>query len=159
KQVPQFGKKFLLRGYFDQCPNRQNRVLKAGEHDRYGDQKARIVWDFTQRDKQSVIDHLSYLNQVLEKEKMGSIDFSTMMDIEKPWDLLNIHSHIMGTTRMGNDPKSSVTDSNGQIHGISNLYVSGPSLFPTYGHSNPFLTIVALAYRQSEILSTKYYEK
>jgi choline dehydrogenase-like flavoprotein len=54
---------------------------------------------------------------------------------------------------MGTDPGSSVTDSDGRVHGIGNLFVAGSSLFPTGGWANPTLTIVALALRSAEKIS------
>ena len=53
---------------------------------------------------------------------------------------------------MSDDPKSGVTDQWGRVHGISNLYVAGSSLFPTAGWANPTLTILALALRTSDHL-------
>ena len=55
--------------------------------------------------------------------------------------------HMMGTTRMGNDPALSVTDAQGQVHGVKNLYVAGSSLFPAAAAANPTFTIVALSLR------------
>ena len=59
----------------------------------------------------------------------------------------------MGTTRMGDDPRTSVTDADGRVHGLGNLWVAGSSLFPTGGWANPTLTIVALALRSAEKIS------
>ena len=61
--------------------------------------------------------------------------------------------HLMGTTRMGKDPSRSVTDAAGRVHGFSNLYVAGSSLFPSSSAANPTLTIVALALRLAERLA------
>jgi choline dehydrogenase-like flavoprotein len=62
--------------------------------------------------------------------------------------------HQAGTCRMGADPKSSVTDSFGRVHGHENLFVVDGSLHVTNGGFNPVLTIMALAYRSaSEIVS------
>ena len=61
--------------------------------------------------------------------------------------------HMMGTTRMGNNPDTSVTDAQGQVHGVENLYVAGSSLFPAVGAANPTLTIVALALRLADQLA------
>ncbi|MET0406587.1 MAG: GMC family oxidoreductase [Cystobacter sp.] len=55
--------------------------------------------------------------------------------------------HVMGTTRMGEDPGSSVCDSFGLTHDHPNLYLAGSSLFPTVGTANPTLTLAALALR------------
>ena len=54
--------------------------------------------------------------------------------------------HQAGTCRMGNDPKSSVTNRYGQIHEIDNLFVADASLHVTNGGFNPALTIMALGY-------------
>lgn len=55
--------------------------------------------------------------------------------------------HHMGTTRMGDDPRSGVVDRNCRVHGVENLWVGGSSVFPSVGYANPTLTIVALALR------------
>jgi choline dehydrogenase-like flavoprotein len=55
--------------------------------------------------------------------------------------------HIMGTCRMGADPKTSVVDAAGRAHDHPNLYVVGSSVFPTVGSPNPTLTLAALALR------------
>ena len=54
--------------------------------------------------------------------------------------------HQAGTCRMGNDPKSSVTNRYGQLHEIDNLFVADGSLNVTNGGFNPALTIMALGY-------------
>lgn len=54
---------------------------------------------------------------------------------------------MMGSTRMGIDPKRPCTDSSCRVHGVENLYVAGSSLFPAVGAANPTLTIVALSLR------------
>jgi choline dehydrogenase-like flavoprotein len=52
----------------------------------------------------------------------------------------------LGTCRMGNDPKTSVVNANGQSHEVDNLFVVDGSVFVTSGGRNPALTIQALAY-------------
>ena len=58
--------------------------------------------------------------------------------------------HHMGTTRMHSDPKQGVVDPNCQVHDVANLYIAGPSVFPTGGYANPILTIVALSVRLAD---------
>ncbi len=60
--------------------------------------------------------------------------------------------HIVGGTIMGEDSGSSVCNSYGQTHDISNLVIAGSGLFPTSGGVNPTFTIHALAARASEHL-------
>lgn len=54
--------------------------------------------------------------------------------------------HQAGTARMGNDPKTSVTNKFGQVHEIDNLFIADGSLNVTNGGFNPALTIMALGY-------------
>ena len=54
--------------------------------------------------------------------------------------------HQAGTCRMGNDPKTSVTNRYGQVHEIDNLFIADASLHVTNGGFNPVLTIMALGY-------------
>jgi choline dehydrogenase-like flavoprotein len=54
--------------------------------------------------------------------------------------------HQAGTCRMGNDPRTSVTNRHGQVHDIDNLFVADGSLHVTNGGFNPVLTIMALGY-------------
>lgn len=61
-------------------------------------------------------------------------------------------THNMGVARMGDDPKTSVTNRWGQTHEIPNLFVSDGSLFPTSGCANPTLTIISLMMRQADYL-------
>ena len=61
-------------------------------------------------------------------------------------------AYILGTTRMGGDPKASVVDLDLRSHDHPNLYVLGGSVFPTTGSAPPTLTIAALALRLSDFL-------
>jgi len=60
--------------------------------------------------------------------------------------------HQAGTCRMGNDLKTSVVNSYGQVHEIDNLFVADGSVLVTNGGFNPALTIMAVAYRIGEYI-------
>lgn len=51
---------------------------------------------------------------------------------------------------MGRDPKSSVADPGGRVHGLPNVWIADGSLLPNPGGANPSLTIQALAYRVAD---------
>jgi choline dehydrogenase-like flavoprotein len=53
----------------------------------------------------------------------------------------------MGTTRMGEDLKTSVVDAFGRMHGLENVVVADSSVFVTSAGYGPTLTLVALAGR------------
>lgn len=55
--------------------------------------------------------------------------------------------HIIGTTRMGDDAKTSVVDRDLRSHDHPNLFILGSSVFPTSATANPTLTIAALTLR------------
>lgn len=67
-------------------------------------------------------------------------------------------THLMGTCRMGNDPKTSVVDRWGRTHDVENLFIADGSVFPTATAENPSLTIAALAIRQAHHIMEKMAE-
>jgi choline dehydrogenase-like flavoprotein len=67
-----------------------------------------------------------------------------------PGLVLSGGQHQAGTCRMGDDPKTSVTDQWGRIHNHDNLFVIDGSLHVTNGGFNPVLTIMALAFRSAD---------
>jgi choline dehydrogenase-like flavoprotein len=62
-------------------------------------------------------------------------------------NVLSAGQHQAGTCRMGIDPRHSVTDREGRVHGQRALYVADGSLHVTNGGFNPVLTIMANAFR------------
>jgi gluconate 2-dehydrogenase alpha chain len=60
--------------------------------------------------------------------------------------------HIVGTARMGDDPRTSVFDRDQRLHGVENVLCTDSSVFPTSTGYGPTLTIVALAIRASRAL-------
>jgi 3-keto-disaccharide hydrolase/GMC oxidoreductase len=68
-------------------------------------------------------------------------------------DGLGTTHHEAGTLFMG-APGSSLTDISGRLHGIDNVYVAGPALFPTLGSANPSLTALSLARRSALTIVT-----
>ncbi|MBV1876608.1 MAG: GMC family oxidoreductase [Pseudomonadales bacterium] len=53
--------------------------------------------------------------------------------------------HLLGTARMGNDPKTSVVNNWGRSHDVKNLFIVDGSIFVTAGGLNPTSTIQALS--------------
>jgi choline dehydrogenase-like flavoprotein len=58
--------------------------------------------------------------------------------------------HLMGTCRMGNDPKTSVVDKWNRAHDVPNLYLVDGSSLVTSARQQPTATIQALAYRAAD---------
>ncbi len=84
-----------------------------------------------------------------------AIDWIVASGAKKTWSYpsgLNLSGgqHQAGTCRMGNNPKSSVTDRYGKVHGTDNVYVCDSGLHVSNGGFNPVLTIMALAFRSGD---------
>jgi choline dehydrogenase-like flavoprotein len=62
----------------------------------------------------------------------------------------NIGTHLLGTCRMGNDPKTAVVDRFHRAHEVRNLFIVDGSSFVTSGRGQPTMTIQALAFRAAE---------
>jgi choline dehydrogenase-like flavoprotein len=69
-------------------------------------------------------------------------------------DAVRLHnnSHLLGTARMGDDPRTSVVDRWCIAHDVPNLGVVDGSVFVTAGAVNPTSTICALALRATDHL-------
>jgi choline dehydrogenase-like flavoprotein len=62
-------------------------------------------------------------------------------------------AHVLGTARMGEDPRESVTDAHGRLHDVPNVILADGSVFPSSGGANPTLTIMALALRAARVVT------
>ena len=58
--------------------------------------------------------------------------------------------HLLGTCRMGSDPKTSVIDKYHRSHDVRNLFICDGSSLVTSGRGQPTMTIQALAFRAGE---------
>ncbi len=58
--------------------------------------------------------------------------------------------HLLGTARMGNDPRDSVVDRFHRAHDVPNLFICDGSSFVTSGRGQPTMTIQALAFRAAD---------
>ncbi len=60
--------------------------------------------------------------------------------------------HEVGTTRMGDDPKTSVTNAFEQLHDAKNVFVVDGGPFVSQADKNPTWTILALSWRTSDYI-------
>ncbi len=63
--------------------------------------------------------------------------------------------HLMGTAKMGNDPKNSVVNRWGQCHDVKNLFIVDSSIFVTSGGVNPASTLQALSLYITDYIKTQ----
>lgn len=141
----------------EQEPNPDSRVTLEHERDALGMPRARVAWRLTERDRRTVHAMAQLLSAEFARLDIGRVEPSPWLIGNDGWpDVLRGGPHHAGTTRMADDPRQGVVDRNGRLHGVDNLYVAGPSVFPTNGYANPALTTVALALRLAEHLSGQH---
>jgi choline dehydrogenase-like flavoprotein len=146
-----FNPPLRLRNIIEPTPNPDSRITLTAERDRLGQNRVRLDWRLRPIDKVTIQRSQEIIGMELGRAGLGRL----MLTIDKsdtswPASLEPGLGHHMGTTRMHIDPTKGVVDQNCQVHGISNLFIAGSSVFPTYGYSPPTLTIVALALRLAD---------
>lgn len=134
----------------EQSPKPESRVTLSSRRDALGNHLPRVDWRMDATDKRSIEVLLKMLGLEFARLGLGRVKLADwIIDTAALWGVVaNVH-HI-GTTRMGDDPKTSVVDRNCQVHGIENLHIAGSSVFVTSSYVNPTLTIVALALRLAD---------
>jgi choline dehydrogenase-like flavoprotein len=120
----------------------ENRVTLADETDRLGLRIPRVTFGYSDNDRRLQRHALDFMGRMLQA--VGGRDLWTSDDT----------SHLLGTCRMGADPRSSVVDADGRSWDLRNLWVCDGSLFVTSGSVNPSLTIQALALRMADRIET-----
>jgi len=60
--------------------------------------------------------------------------------------------HEVGTTRMGDNPKTSVVNKHQQLHDVSNVFIVDAGPFVSQADKNPTWTILALSWRTSDFI-------
>lgn len=143
---------YWMENMCEQAPNPDSRILLSGELDQLGQRRIDLDWKLSPIDLDSAIRSQQILDDVFQASGLGRLycelsDFTPPEKIRGGW-------HQMGTTRMHTDPKQGVVDADSRVHGISNLFIAGPSVFPTGGYANPTLTIVALTVRLADHIKT-----
>jgi choline dehydrogenase-like flavoprotein len=139
--------RFSLEFHTEQYPYAQSRVSLGEPRDPLGMPRIKVDWRYTQDDVHGVARGLRVMKEEIERSGAGRFHYDeTAVETE----LVRYGAyggHHIGTTRMGNDPRDSVVDSDCRVHGIDNLYIASSSVFPTSSQANPTLTILALTLR------------
>jgi len=139
-------KTFEMVSLVEQAPDPANRVKLARERDALGARKVELHWRFSETDQQASRRAREFIAAELAKAGIGRLDVHD----EQPH--FPSASHHMGATRMHPDPRQGVVNAECRVHGLSNLFIAGSSVFPTGSFANPTLTIVALATRLSDTI-------
>lgn len=145
-------KRWRMRAAFETGFRYDNRVMLSNERDGLGRRQVRIEWQLVEADIENMRRVMQRFDQAVRQAAVGHLE-RAFPDTTAAWrQALEPGKHHMGTTRMHVSPRYGVVDENSRVHGTSNLYVTGSSVFPSGGYANPTLTIVALAARLADHL-------
>jgi len=127
----------------EDLPEEANRVELDWEHqDRFGLPGVRTHYALGDNSRRLGTDMIAHGHQVLDAAGASSVrDFG----LSPIWGW-----HLLGTARMGIDPRTSVVDGSNQAHDVPNLFVVDGSSMPTSAAVNPTHTIQAVALRAAD---------
>ena len=158
----------------EQPLDRDSRVTLSEETDALGRRRPVVDWRVPSGQAETVSDMARLLGGELGARSLGRlweatdqlrIDLDTF-DMARPLETLELDPppspgapvkwrtsyHQMCTTRMAEDPTEGVVDADCLVHGMTNLWVAGTSVFATGAGYVPTLTGVALALRLADHL-------
>ena len=130
--------------FCEQVPDRASRVTLSDQRDALGTNRLMLDWRIGDTERRSLEVLHEVIGRRVKESGLGTMEVGMR-------DAGELHftdaSHHMGTTRMSDDVRTGVVNRDCRVHGLDNLYMAGSSVFPTGGHANPTLTIVALTLR------------
>lgn len=121
-------------------PDEKNRVELADEKDEYGMRRPFVSFTYGENDNRLIAHGVEMGNRILAAA--GG----------KPRYVVPDTAHLAGGCRMGDDPATSVVDSECRCHDVPNLYICSAAVFPTSGGGNPTNTVMATAARTADRL-------
>ena len=138
-----FGNAFTWGIQAEDLPEEHNRVVLDPEvRDTSGLPAARIEYKVSENTRRML--DFNVERAVEAAEAAGAV--STLVRDVWPTGI----GHVLGTTRMGDDPERSVVDRWCRAHDVANLYVIDGGVFVTGGSANPTATIMANALRVTD---------
>ncbi|GAB4185008.1 MAG: GMC family oxidoreductase [Wenzhouxiangellaceae bacterium] len=127
-------------------PNDNSRIELSTERDALGLPRPQLYWELMDSDYQSAHDTFKTFGREMARLGLGRAQIAPL-DTELRRRSANPVYHHMGTARMAADASHGVVDPQLKVFGAQNLHVLSSAVFPSYGFSNPTMTIVALAHR------------
>lgn len=144
---------FRVEAIAEQAPCEANKVELSQKTDRFGMPLARVHWRAGPQERECLVRQGHMLVEQLSKSGIPAPELEPWVADNRPEDGVVIDlGHPMGTTRMSPDPARGVVNPDLRLHDVKGLYCVGGSVFPTSGHANPTLMMLALSVRLAEHL-------
>lgn len=145
--VPNADGSYPIEFNCEQTPLASSRISLLRERDRHGMRRLQVDWRLGREDIDAACRGFIVLRDTLHRSSGCRLEFDEARLHAALENAMPLGGHHMGTTRMAASPKDGVVDGNCALFELPNLYVASAAVFPTVGHANPTLTIVALAIR------------
>jgi choline dehydrogenase-like flavoprotein len=160
--IPGFGKAFKssvrkyypaqlgLTGFGEVLPRKENRILLDPiVKDAWGIPVLRFDYKFGDNEMKMAKDMADTLQEMFEAA--GAEDIQIGREPTPPgWSI-----HEIGTARMGDDAKTSVTDRWCRLHDVKNVYIADAAPFVSGGTQNTTWTILAMCWRTMDYLKER----
>lgn len=137
------GRQLLMVSNCEQLPDPDNRVTLGELTDELGQPLARVHYRMARYTLEGMDE--SVLVHARLFDRLGATEVNHVEESADP-------AHVLGTCRMGDDPRTSVVDGELRCHGHRNLWLVGTSVFPTSGVCPPTLTLAALTFRAARAI-------
>jgi len=142
----------IVVNYCEQMPNPLSRAYLGETRDRFNMPRLVLDWKIRPEETHTLLRLQDLLDRSLRRHQLGYLENGSQPFTDR---LYTDASHHIGTARMSTDPREGVVDPNCKVHGLDNLFIAGSAVFPTSGHANPTLTIVALAIRLAAHINSR----
>jgi choline dehydrogenase-like flavoprotein len=160
--LPGFGKAFKssvrkyypamisIGGFGEVLPRKENRVsLDAVVKDAWGIPVLRFDFRFGDNDLKMAKDMADSAEEMLKVAGAEAIKIERD-PLPEGWSI-----HEIGTARMGDDPKTSVTDKFCRLHDVPNVYLADAAPFVSGGTQNTTWSILAMCWRAMDYLKER----
>lgn len=147
---------YALRVRLEHAPVPENRITLTDERDSLGIPRLKLHMTIGELERRTIQVATERFARAIGMADLGRLQMNGDPMTDDLTDGTRWQHHHYGGTRMHDDPAKGVVDANCKVHSMSNLYVAGSSVFPTGGHTNPTLNLVAMAIRLSDHLKEKH---
>jgi choline dehydrogenase-like flavoprotein len=143
----------------EQRPNPDSRISLSDRSDRLGVPLAKVDWRINDEERRTLARVAELVCEAFPSVGLPQPLLESWVAERRLADAIIIDmAHTLGTTRMSENPRLGVVDENCKVHGVGGLYVAGGSIFPTSGHANPTLMILALAIRLADRIKSEHFQ-
>jgi len=160
--LPGFGKAFKssvrkyypallsIGGFGEVLPRKENRVMLDPEtKDAWGIPVLRFDYRFGDNELKMAKDMADSAEEMLKAAGAENIKIDRE-PLAPGWSI-----HEIGTARMGDDPKASVTDRYCRLHDVPNVYLADAAPFVSGGTQNTTWSILAMCWRTMDYLKER----